>query len=249
MALGDDKKEYYENTFYSRIRFRNTEGFSLGFSFWKGLLKISISQAKSTNEYEELTSIHLSPMKALALKSRLEYLLTLDYNDTRLFGVDTGITDTRNIIAVGNDASSTVDSIKRYIVIGKVDPSGNLLNPVRFDLNVDYNFSIEWTNLDKMECSKIYDNNLEMNVIVTVLDQFTKSMTGAMAYSVMDMGRFDYSRITTKIESVMTALGLDTGRKGGDQSNSYFNRGGAASSTNSNRGRSESRSIEDLENM
>lgn len=251
MALGDkSNKEYYENTYYSRIKFRNSDEILLGFSFWKGMLKINLSKVKAgTSEYEEIAVIHLSPMKARLLKDNLEYLKTLDYNDTRMFGVDTGISDTRNIIAFGNDASSTKDGIKRYLVIGKVDPNGTLLNPVRFDFNFDYNFAIEWIDLKKMDCSKRYDNNLELDVVIEVLDQFVKSMTGAMAYSVMDMGRFDYSRITTKIESVMKALNIDTGRGSGDQSNSYFNKNGAASPQNSNRARSNNMTIEDLDDM
>ena len=252
MALGDkNNKEYYENTYYSRVRFRNSDNITLGFSFWKGLLKISLSQVKTgSNEYEEIACIHLSPMKAKLLKADLEYLKTLGHDDTRLFGVDTGSTDTRNIIAFGNDITSTKDGIKRYLVIGKVDPNGTLLNPVRFDFNFDYNITIEWFDLEKMDCGKRFDNNLEIDMIITTLEQFTNAMTGAVAYSVMDMGRFDYSRITTKIESIMTALNIDTGRNnGGDQSNSYFNRNGAASPQNSNRGRSSSMTIEDLDNM
>ena len=161
------------------------------------------------------------------------------------------MSDTRNIIAVGNDPSSTSEGIKRFLVIGKVDPNGTLLNPVRFDFNFNYNFSIEWFDLYKMDCAKNFDNDLELDMFIAVLDQFTNAMTGAMAYSVMDMGRFDYSRINTKIESVMKALGIDTGKGNGtgDQSNSYFNRNGAASPQNSNRGRSTNMSIEDLEDM
>lgn len=251
MALGSgNNKEYFENTFYSRIKFRNSDEITLGFAFWKGLLKINLSQIKAgTNEYEEIAVIHLSPMKAKLLKDKLEYLKTLDYNDTRLFGVDTGITDTRNIIAFGNDATSTKDGIKRYLVIGKVDPNGTLLNPVRFDFNFDFNFSIEWIDLNKMDCSKSYDNNLEMDMFIAVLEQFVNSMTGAMAYSVMDMARFDLSRVNTKIETVMEKLGIETKRGGGDQSNSYFNKNGAASPQNSNRGRSNNMTIEDLEDM
>ena len=56
------------------MKFKNGD-LSLGFAFWKGLLKVSISQAKQTysgTEYEELTYIHLSPLKAKLLSDILK---------------------------------------------------------------------------------------------------------------------------------------------------------------------------------
>lgn len=257
MALGDNnsKNTNNENTFYSRVKFKNGD-LSLGFSFWKGLLKVSISQAKQTysgTEYEELTYIHLSPLKAKLLSDILKKMyLPLSFNDSKTYGVDTGITDVRNIISFGNDVTaSKKDSIKRYVTIGKVDPDGNLQNPVRFDFNSNYHFAIEWNDFEKMDCNKAYDNDLEIDIFIIVLDQFVESMTGAHSYGVMDMMRFDNSRINTKIELVMDKLGIERkGNKGsGDLSNSFFNKNGAASPQNSNRGRSNSTTMEDIEDM
>lgn len=257
MALGDgnNNNQNYDPTYFSRIRFKN-DGLSLGFSFWKGLLKISITKAKETGsgyEFDELAYIHLSPLRAKELSDVLKDFVNRPYNEKNMFGVDAGSSDTRNIIVFGVDHhTSTKDSIKRYVIVGKVSPDGNLIDPVRFDFNSDYHFSIEWKDLDKMDCSKVYNNDLEINMFIHVLDQFYLAMTGAMSYSVMDMGRFDNSRLNTKIGLIMDKLGIE--RAGGNKtytggSNSYFNRSGAGSPQNTNRGRSESRSIEDLEDM
>ena len=80
MALGDNtnnKKQNYEDTFYSRTKFTNYEEKKmLSFSFWKGFLKIAINDIKESGsgiEYNELSVIHLSPIKAHILKEQLLY--------------------------------------------------------------------------------------------------------------------------------------------------------------------------------
>ena len=65
MALGDNnKKQNYENTFYSRLKFTNyDEKKMLSFSYWKGNLKVTINGVKESAtgiEYEELSVIYLS---------------------------------------------------------------------------------------------------------------------------------------------------------------------------------------------
>lgn len=245
MALGDNK-EFYENTYYSRLRFKNEEGLLLGFSFWKGMLKVNISKFVD-NEYKELSVIHLSPMKAKLLADQLKVLKTFDASDTTSVGVDTGTTDVRNLIVVGNYANATVAG-QKYVLIGKVTPDGNLIEDNTFVFNADYNFALNFEDLKKMKCSKKFDNDLELDLFITTLEQFYTNMIGAGAYAVIDMQRFDMSKINTKIGLMMDALHIEKPGRG-DQSNSYFNKAGAASPQNSNRSRSNSMSIEDLENM
>ena len=256
MALGDNnKKQNYENTHYSRLRFNNNEEKKmLSFSFWKGFLKVAISNIKESYsgvEYEELAYIHLSPNKAYILKSQLlDFINLKDHATTNMsVGVDTGLTDTKNFIAIGNTNTSSEKDIQRSLCIGKVSPDGKIIEKTNFNFNHQYHFGIEWTNIEKMDCSTNYIDDVELNLLITILDEYIKAMTGATAYSVMDMGRFDYSRINTKIELMMNALGIEPkSSKQNNSSNSYFNRNGlgAASPENMNRARSERTTIEDL---
>ena len=82
------------------------------------------------------------------------------------------------------------------------------------------------------------------------MDEYVKAMTGAISYSVMDMARFDVSRINTKIELVMNKLGIESKSSRQVSSESYFNKNGlgsgAASPENTNRARSQRTSIEDI---
>lgn len=256
MALGDNnnKKQNYENTFYSRTRFTNyDEKKTLSFSFWKGLLKIAINEVKeaySGVEYNELASIHLSPNKAFILKNQLLELKSLKDSATtsNAFGVDAGAGEVKSFIAFGNLPESTKEDIQRYLVIGKVQPDGTVVERSSFNFNHNYYFGIEWNNLEKMDCTTTYQNDVELDMLIIVLDEYIKAITGATAYSVMDMARFDYSRINTKIELVMNKLGIESKSSRQVSSESYFNKNGlgADSPENTNRARSQRTSIEDI---
>ena len=257
MASGDNnKKQNYENTFYSRLKFTNyDEKKMLSFSYWKGNLKVTINGVKESAtgiEYEELSVIYLSPIKANILKEQLIAFRSLKDSATtnKSVGIDTGIGETKNFIAVGNTASSKKDDIQRTLCIGKVDINGNVVEYNNFNFNHHYHFGIEWTDVQSMKCSTTYQDNTELDLFIITLDEYVKSMTGAVAYSVMDMGRFDYSRINTKIELVMNKLGIESRSSKQVSSESYFNKNGlgsgAASPENTNRARSQRTSIEDI---
>ena len=252
MALGDNNKggkKNYENTHYSRIKFNNREEkLLLGFSYWSGLLKVTISQEKSSfsgggTEYDEIAYIHLSPVKSKVLSAGISELL--DGKEDKLYGVNTGFSETQSVIAFGKDDG------KMAVIIAKVDPEGKIQNAVTFHFNNEYHYGLEWTDFKKMECERNFNNNLELEMFKLVLDQFTEAMTGAMSYSVMDMGRFDNSRINTKIDLVMDALNIERKSSNGNPGNSYFNKNGqgAASPENNNRGRSERSSLGDIEDL
>lgn len=256
MALGDNKKQNYDEVYYSRMKFTNyEENKMLSFSFWKGLLKISINNVKdnrSTVEYEEISSIYLSPTKAHILKEQLLVFKSLEDTNTtnRSFGVDTGIGENKNFIAIGNTGNSTDDDIQRTLFIGKIDINGNLLEGNSFNFNHNYNYGIQWTDVQNMKFNTDFVDNTELDMFIIILDQFVSSITGAMAYSVMDMGRFNNSRLNTKIGLVMNKLGIESKSSRVTTSESYFNKNGlgsgAASPENTNRARSERTTIEDL---
>ena len=259
MALGDNtnnKKQNYEETYYSRMRFTNYEDKKmLSFSFWKGFLKIAISDIRESAtgagiEYDEIGSIHLSPTKAHILKEQILQFRSLEDSATtnKSFGVDTGIGENKNFIAIGNKETSSEDDIQRTLFIGKVDINGNLLEGNQFNFNHKYHFGIEWKDLQAMEFDANYLDNTELDMFIVLLDQYISAMSGAIAYSVMDLGRFNNSRLNTKIELVMNKLGIETKSSKQASSESYFNKNGlgAASPENNNRARSQRTSIDDI---
>ena len=255
MALGDGNnknngsKTNYENSYFSRIKFNNRDQkLSLGFSFWKGLLKVSISEEEVSStgvKYNEVASIHLSPMKAKLLHGILVNEI-ITGKKKQSFGINTGMGETQSLITFGFEN----DDI--YVTICKLSPEGVISDSVKFTFNSNYHYDITYNNFDKMDFVQNFRNMAEIEMFATVLDEYVKSVTGAVGYGVMDMIRFDMSRVNTKLDLVMESMGIErksSYQPSGSASNSYFNKNGAASSTNSNRGRSEHRSLEDMDDM
>ena len=258
MALGDStKKQNFENNYFSRAKFNNYEAKRMiSFCFWKGYLKIvmnEIIESYSGVEYKERTYIHLSPNKAYLLKEQLEKFLYLPKEESKIqcVGVDTGINSLKNFIAIGY----TENKDDLSLTIGKLDTtSGNITEKYSYTFNQNYHYGIQWSDLDKMKFDSVYNDRLELENLLIILDEYVKSMTGAMAYSVLDLGRFDYTRLNNKTDAIIQHLGIDyksskqqfSGNSG--TSNSYFNKNGlgAASPENTNRARSERTTIEDL---
>ena len=78
---GNNNNRIFENTYYSRLRFRNDQfKTNLGISFRSGLMIMEISRLQEGNgfKYDPVESIYLSPTKARILAGELlrfkEYL-------------------------------------------------------------------------------------------------------------------------------------------------------------------------------
>lgn len=255
MALGDgnnnngSNKSNYENSYFSRIKFSNRDQkLSLGFSFWKGLLKISISEEEVSStgvKYNEVSAIHLSPMKAKLLHGILVNEILTGKKD-QCFGINTGMGETQSLITFGYNNDDV------YVSICKLSPEGVISNEAVFTFNTNYHYDIAYNDFKKMYFVQNFRNMAEIEMFATVLEEYVKSITGAIGYGVMDMIRFDMSRVNTKLDLMMDSMGIErksSYQPSGSASNSYFNKNGAASSTNSNRGRSEHRSLEDMDDM
>ena len=109
-----------DKTFYSRLRIKNDNTqMTLNFSFWRGLLKISINNVpRSADEkIEEMGYIHLSPNKAFIFSECVKYVLTHE-DSLDIKGVDTGIGETRGMLAIGRDMG------KPFLIIAKVGKDG-----------------------------------------------------------------------------------------------------------------------------
>ena len=84
-------------------------------------------------------------------------------------------------------------------------------------------------------------NNIEIEQFITVLDEYVKAATNAIAFTVMHQRQFSFNRMDSKIEAIATSLGVDL-PKGGQQrrnysNNSFFNSSnGNSGSGNSNYG-------------
>lgn len=255
-AADDNKK--YERNYFSRENFKNHDiKRALGFEFWKGMLKVSISEEKQGDRYstyEEKIYLHLSPAKARILLSEIREGLMKDttFDTSKAWGVDTGLDGKKSIIAFAHATGSTAERPIYRCTIGKPDSNFNLTSKDVYIFNSNYHYGIQWSDFDKMEYDNSFYDCLELDAFCTVLREYINASSGAIAYSVLDMARFDYNRINTKIDVVMDKLGIPKYNGGGNGDSSYgggssqFNKPRGASNGTSNRG-VESTSAEEIE--
>ena len=178
--------------------------------------------------------------------------LKVDRTTETAYGINTGMGEVQTLITFMNEKDSTEELPKRKCVICKLDSDGNLQEVVEFHLNTDYYYTLEYSDFSKVEFEKSFDNDLELDEFIMILDSFAVNMNGTVGYAVMDVMRWDATRQNNKLDQIMDALNIErkSGRGNqGNNNNSYFNRNGAASTDNSNRARSNHRSVEDLEDL
>lgn len=258
MAIGDygnnnggnnnSTNKTFDPTYYSRMRFKNAEsGMSLGFSFRSGLMIIDMSVLQNQNgfKYDTLESIYISPTKAKLfaeeIKKFKEYLNEGNIIPGKAFGINAGMGEKVSYIGIHADESKII-----YITIGKINGNGEILESATMSLNKEYHFALEWNDIQTMDLTKAYNDDVELNQIIDVMEDFSRYMSGALAYSVADLTRYDYNRMMKKLDPIFDKLGIERRSEGG---NNYS--GGSRTNNfldNANR-TSTSTSIDDIDNM
>jgi hypothetical protein len=247
MAIGDfnyssnsnsessGKKQLYENTYYSRIRVKNDNvKLALGFSYRSGLLIAEISEIKEGFKYDPIEAIYISPTKAMLLSKEIKkfknYIADGTIIPNKAYGVTTGMGEKVSYIGFHLNEKGIV-----LITIGKIDGNGNITNSATIPLNSDYHYAIEWNNIETMDLEKVYYNYTELDQIESMLNDFARSMTGAFAYSVVDLGKFDVASIKSKMDPIYDKLGIERRSYGNNKNyggeNNFLNN---AKSSNSN---------------
>lgn len=218
---GANNGKLYENTYYSRLRFKNPENkLTLTPSFRSGLLVLEIAEQKEGFKYDTLTNICLSPTKAKLLVNEIDkfkkYLNSGNIVEGKAYGVNAGMGEKVSYIGFHSDEQKTI-----YITIGKIDGSGNIIEQVTTSLNKDYHFALEWDNIESMDVAKSYNNDIELEQLYELLNDFGRSMNGAIGYSTIDLGRYDNARILKKMDPIYDKLGIERMNSG----NGNYSRG------------------------
>ena len=205
----------YENTYYSRLRFKNEDKLALSISFRSGLMIIDIAEQKEGFKYDTLESIYLAPTKALLfsreIKKFKEYYDNETIVDGKAFGVNAGMGEKVSYIGIHANVAKDI-----LITIGKIDGNGTILEQATFKLNRDYHYGLEWDNIDNMELSKAYYDDTELIQLTKALDDFANHMSGALAYSGIDLARYDQARVLSKMDPIYDKLGIERRTPGGN---------------------------------
>lgn len=225
----DKSKE--SETVYSPYRFSNVESpvdqTALTFSYWKDFLCIKIAPRKNTGndeiafDYDNALATHLNHSKARILKQELENFLR-DPETYNGCGVNSG----QSVITINNGRDFGVNS--PVLCIYKIDANGVIVSSFAYQFKSDYYFSIRNYTKDG-SYNKVTDDykNTEIEGLIMLLDQYSKAMTGATAYSVID--RFKTSRTNrdnnSKLDAIMKAVGAEMGN--GNRGTAKRNYGGS----------------------
>ena len=239
-----------DTTYYSRFKIRSKDSKrSLGISFWAGLLIIDINDVDTANGFKvtALETIRLSPTKAKILLHEIDafkaYLDAGVIDPNKAFGVSSGLGNEVPYIGF----SATPDKVV-VITIGKINNSGNILNSQSFTLdNNEYQYGLEWKNINTMDVESVPCSNIDLDMIVDVLKDFSAHMNGALAYSIADFTRYDNIRMNRRFDAIYDKLGIEKyngngGNRGNYQSNNFLSN---LSSSN----RSTSTTIDNLEGL
>ncbi|MBR6289317.1 MAG: hypothetical protein IKR19_08280 [Acholeplasmatales bacterium] len=243
MAIGDSysgnsssnsNNRLYDNTYYSRLRFRGTDH-SLSIYYRSGLMCLEVYDLEE-NTYKVLPkcNIFLSPTKANILsheiKSFKEYLQRDDVKENVAFGVNGGMGEKVSYIGFHTNKNKDIN-----ITIGKFDDKGQIIESYTVTLPKDYNYGLEWKDISAMDIEKVYHNGIELEMIHNAITDFGRSMSGASAYSGLDLGRYDTARILRKMDPIYDKLGIErkyTGN-GGAVNNNFLNNASASTSSRS----------------
>lgn len=250
MALGNydnNKKEQYMPAYYSEYNTGNPEGVdpsALSYSFYNRMLKLSISPLKMNNgdkvayDHDNAAVVWITHTKARMLYDQVMKVLRGEITNG---GINTG---KEGLVRFSDGKELGVNNY--CLIINKVNESGEVISGYAYEFKAKYHYAVENFNPNDSSHKKQYYNTLEVEQFLDLLKTYYEAMTGATAYTVLDAMRFNTNAQNTKIDLIMSKLGVEyksgmTSRS--SQGGSFFDKSNDSSSDRSMR----SATMEDLE--
>lgn len=242
MALGDysrntdnNKKQYAQPILrLDNQGTMNPDGIdpsALNYEFYGGMLKVIITplkfgtdpNKKFTYDNDNRVEMWLTPTKAKIFYNEIKHLLA---NKDTINNV--GVCTTKGgLIVFSTGKEFGVDS--ECLVIRKLEVDGTITSTYAYQFKNNQNaFGIRNFDQDNpSDYDRIAYPNTEVEQLLSILKDFSEAMVGAYAYANMYYGRFDYNRVTNKLNAIMDKLGIETqysnNRSNNSSSGSYFN--------------------------
>ena len=255
------KQGPYDPTVYSPYKFNNARSTvdqtQLSCQFWNNSLRIIIAPKNSDSPEDQPTfdiknsiSVYLNHIKARMLHD----VLCKFMEDPETYD-NAGVVAGTSFISfsTGKDFGSTFP----MIIIRKVDENGSITSSFAYEVKGDYHFAIRgFSEKSNGKYERDFYPNLELECLKTLLEEFYKAESRAVAYSVLDAFKYDQYRTSMKLNRIGEKLGLDmnvssSGNSNRSSSTSYFSRDNGASSSSGGRdegyGDFSSATLDDLE--
>ena len=211
MALGNNnyqnrnqQNQQTEPSYYSRIRITNpTDNIGLNFTFWKGLLKVSIVESGNAQEgrSNELAYIHLSPTKARLMAQCVDKILS-DEKSSDIYGINTGIGEINGFMAISRDMGNP------YLIIAKVGQNG-YESSQRFNFNHDYDYFLQVSDLENLKYKKEYNNSIELKTFRDLLEDYARAASGAYGAAYYDIGRYETAKNSNMVRKIAEKVGVE----------------------------------------
>ena len=217
MAIGDgyqssngsgENNKLFEQTYYSRFSIRN-EDKQLSIWYRSGLMVLELNSIdQNTYKRNAIGNIYLSPMKAQMFAGEIvkfkEYRNNDKIKENVAFGVTGGMKEKVSYVGLHTNKNKDI-----FLTIGKFDENGQIVESNTIQFNKDYNYSIEWEDISKMKLERVFDNDLELNMLHTAVAEFARNMNGAAGYATADLTKFDHARIMRKMDPIYDKLGIE----------------------------------------
>ena len=223
----DDK--VYQPMVYSPYRMSNIEGVdpsALTFTYWAGMLKTSIAPANKTNndsvsfDYKNAGVAYITHTKARLLLNEI-----LKFQENPELYNNLGVDIKGGLISISNGKEFGIAN--PCLVIRKVnETTGAVESSYIYEFKTKYHYGIRNFDEKTSEFDIVYYENIELDQLKTLLEQYYIAMSYATAYSIIDSSKFENSRINTKIGLIAQKLGVEfkSGKESGDSSGkSFFN--------------------------
>jgi hypothetical protein len=215
-------KKVYDRSYYPRLRWRNNDDkLALSATYSGGLLTFEISSFDN-NTYTPIegAKISLSPTKAAMLADEIvafkKYFASSEYTEGKAFGVNAGMNEKISFIGIHKDESNKI-----LITIGKFDGTGKIVSQAIFKFTQEYNYALEWNNISAMDVERVFYDNVEFDQFANMVTDFARNMNGAIAYSTVDLARYDYNGLTNRFDQVFDKLGIERRSSNGRNFNNY----------------------------
>lgn len=226
----NDKKP--TNITYSAVGFSNPNGkvaqSKLNISYFNKVLKIGIANKKASNnnEYDTYDNdnqaiVYVSSTKARILSEMINKLVSND----DIFNVSIELKNGLLVVSKGSDLGA--DSY--CIMINSADEAGNISTAI-YETKKDYHKGyINYTEDDYKE--EILPT-IEIDAFRSVLDEYVKASTYAVAATVMEASMYKREASTELLYSIGRTVGALSNGNNSSSGGSYFSR---TSNNNSNR--------------
>lgn len=234
---GNKKDGPKEPTIYSEVRFSNpnssVDPTTLKFQFTFGLLNIAIAPKKTTStpndetikwDYDNSVGIWLSYNHAYILKTEIRRLLEM--NDPKKLKC-VGVPTKKDVII--NFGFGTDFGTENFILsIAKLQSDGTIQTSYAYEFTDEPYTSIVNFDMNTKKFEKNRIPNVEIEMMLTLLDEYVKSANGAYAYMNRFYDRYENTKRYAMLSGICNKLGVPVGDK------PNYSKGGGFFNSNSN---------------